>query len=177
MAVESKSNDCLETMSLRKSRLGSPLSSSRLVMLILMQSRTKTVHEKSICIQKLLSLFSLMLSSFTTPSSESSLSYMSSLLHPSRLCFTDPVDLRFYFFLNPISSTSAQSLIQIVDLSCFFIISGQRCTHMATNHRVKCIYVLSFLEKLLQLLGIWPYHGRSPHVEIGRRDCILCRMR
>ena len=120
MAVESKSNDCLETMSLRESRLCSPLSSSRLVMMILMQSRTKTVHEKSICIQKLLSLFSLMLSSFTTPSSESSLSYMSSLLHPSRLCFTDPVDLRFYFFLNPISSTSAQSLIQIVDLSCLF---------------------------------------------------------
>ena len=46
MAVESKSNDCLETMSLRKSRLCSPLSSSRLVMMILMQSRTKTVHEK-----------------------------------------------------------------------------------------------------------------------------------
>ena len=82
-----------------------------------MQSRTKTVHEKSICIQKLLSLFSLALSSFSSPSSESSLSCMSSLLHPSRLCFTDAVDLRFYFFLSPISSTSALPLVQIVDLS------------------------------------------------------------
>ena len=88
--------------------------------MILMQSRTKTVHEQSICIQKLLSLFSLTLLSFSSPSSESSLSCMSSLLHPSRLCFTDAVDLRFYFFLNPISSTSAQPLVQIVALSFFF---------------------------------------------------------
>ena len=123
MPVESKSNYCLETMPLRKSRLCSPLSSSRLVMMILMQSLTKAVHEKSICIQKLLSLLSLTLSSSSSPSSESSLSSMSSLLHPSRPCFTHPVDSRFYFLLNPICPTSSQSLVRIVYLS-FFVLLG-----------------------------------------------------